>query len=351
MGQRIAEHDLNLAKTLESKEVTESKEEIKRIWMEKVRLEGELVMKLQGVQARSPQEAQSLALIERTKVLDTIYVKYGTKFNYLMNAIEFHGLKDDNDIKTLELSFTMKHEQKQQEQMKSMELGAEDKAIVDEELKGIEQVTPNSSGMIALDTYINLQKIITKLSWKLRSATEPQHVIARRELLKENKEADYKKCVAERQNELRGKVVGFTIHTLRSLGVNEQMWQASAQHYAQNPQTKMKVDLEIQMLMKGFETETTVDLTKELLSRDDTMKYIKVMEEKKMDSIAKLQQLSKQQPLNQMQAQMIMEMEKIQGFDELWLQYGVGEEEIARGFRENNIQTDPEFTEYAQQMQ
>lgn len=53
MGQRIAEHDLNLAKTLESKEVTESKEEIKRIWMEKVHLEGELVMKLQGVQARS----------------------------------------------------------------------------------------------------------------------------------------------------------------------------------------------------------------------------------------------------------------------------------------------------------
>lgn len=51
----------------------------------------------------------------------------------------------------------------------------------------------------------------------------------------------------------------------------------------------MKVDLEIQMLMKGFETETAVDLTKELLSRDDTMKYIKVMEEKKMDSIAKLQ--------------------------------------------------------------
>jgi hypothetical protein len=42
----MQEHDLNLAKVLDSKEVVESKEEIKRIWMEKVRLEGELVLKM-----------------------------------------------------------------------------------------------------------------------------------------------------------------------------------------------------------------------------------------------------------------------------------------------------------------
>ena len=45
--QRIQEHDQNLAKELDAREIVESKEEIKRIWMEKVRLEGELVLKLQ----------------------------------------------------------------------------------------------------------------------------------------------------------------------------------------------------------------------------------------------------------------------------------------------------------------
>jgi hypothetical protein len=57
MAKRMQEHDLNLAKVLDAKEVIESKEEIKRIWMEKVRLEGELVLKMSGVAARSPQEA------------------------------------------------------------------------------------------------------------------------------------------------------------------------------------------------------------------------------------------------------------------------------------------------------
>ncbi len=46
MAKRMQEHDLNLAKFLDAKEVIESKEEIKRIWMEKVRLEGELVLKM-----------------------------------------------------------------------------------------------------------------------------------------------------------------------------------------------------------------------------------------------------------------------------------------------------------------
>jgi hypothetical protein len=40
--RRIAEHDENFAKSLEKKEITESKEEIKRIWMDKLRMEGEL---------------------------------------------------------------------------------------------------------------------------------------------------------------------------------------------------------------------------------------------------------------------------------------------------------------------
>jgi hypothetical protein len=48
MSRRMMEHDLTIAMSLDAKEVTESKEEIKRIWMEKIRMEGELVIKLSG---------------------------------------------------------------------------------------------------------------------------------------------------------------------------------------------------------------------------------------------------------------------------------------------------------------
>ena len=45
-------------------------------------------------------------------------------------------------------------------------------------------------------------------------------------------------------------------------------------------------------------------------------------------------------------AQSIMETEKVRGFDQLWLEHGVSEEEVSRGFREHNLQTDPQFLEF-----
>ena len=45
-----------------------------------------------------------------------------------------------------------------------------------------------------------------------------------------------------------------------------------------------------------------------------------------------------------------METEKVKGFDELWSEFGVGEEDISRGFRDNNIQTDPEFIQFTTDM-
>jgi hypothetical protein len=68
---------------LEKKAITESREEIKRIWIEKTRMEGELQVKLATMAAPNAQIANQQAMIERTKLLDSIYLKYGTKLNYL----------------------------------------------------------------------------------------------------------------------------------------------------------------------------------------------------------------------------------------------------------------------------
>lgn len=123
-------------------------------------------------------------MIERTKVIDTIYIKYGTKLNYLMHALEHHGLKDDEDIKTLELSFTMKAEQQNQQQQKKLELGEEEQKKVEAELADFGPVVPNSSGLLPLETYIKAQMLITKLTFNLRNETESNHANERRELLK-----------------------------------------------------------------------------------------------------------------------------------------------------------------------
>ena len=87
-------------------------------------------------------------------------------------------------------------------------------------------------------------------------------------------------------------------------------------HYNQNPQTKTKLDEAMQVTVKSFESKLIEDLQKPTLSKEDALKYVKIMEERKLDSIVKLQNISRSGAMmDQMQANQIMEIEKIKSFD------------------------------------
>lgn len=76
--------------------------------MQKIKLEGELGMRMTSLKQpqnqQEMQQMQQMILIERTKVLDIIYIKYGVKFQYLNYAYEFYQLDDDQDIRAFEIS-------------------------------------------------------------------------------------------------------------------------------------------------------------------------------------------------------------------------------------------------------
>lgn len=112
--KKIQDHDAQLARKLDTKgaNFTESKAEIKKILMEKIQMEGELTLKLSTMQVPNQQMAQQITMVERTKVLDTVYLKYGMKINYLMACVDRHQLLQDEDVKTLDASFKMKMEQR-----------------------------------------------------------------------------------------------------------------------------------------------------------------------------------------------------------------------------------------------
>lgn len=56
-----------------------SKDLAKRVLLEKIQLEFESERKLASFQPRNQQEAQIIVLIERTKVMDQLYLKHGVK--------------------------------------------------------------------------------------------------------------------------------------------------------------------------------------------------------------------------------------------------------------------------------
>jgi hypothetical protein len=63
--------------------------------MDKIKLEGENNLRLASMSAQNQQQLQQIAMIERTKILDSIYIKHGLKINYIMAAAQHYGLQAD----------------------------------------------------------------------------------------------------------------------------------------------------------------------------------------------------------------------------------------------------------------
>lgn len=114
--KRCEEDDNKLKIDSERKEVKETSDEIRKIWMEKLKMESDLEIRVQKLQLPSQQMVAQMMLIERNKILDEIYIKHGIKFHYLVHAMEHHGLdKDDTEITTYKKSLILEQKRAQQE--------------------------------------------------------------------------------------------------------------------------------------------------------------------------------------------------------------------------------------------
>ena len=63
-------------------------------------MEGELAKKMTKVKGRSSKEMTQLALVERTRILDRIYLRYEIRTPELSQAVKKYDLDNDPDVIT-----------------------------------------------------------------------------------------------------------------------------------------------------------------------------------------------------------------------------------------------------------
>jgi len=57
------------------------------MYMSKIKMDFDCEMKLAGRQVSSKEEAQQMMMIERTQVMDSLYLKYKVKLSDMLRAI------------------------------------------------------------------------------------------------------------------------------------------------------------------------------------------------------------------------------------------------------------------------
>jgi uncharacterized protein with gpF-like domain len=85
-----------------------TKEQIKEMQMDKMKQDFDMTVKMSNIMVPTKQQAASMMMVERTRVMDVIYMKYGVKLSDLMRGMKQYGLEEDEDIKKLQEELKIK---------------------------------------------------------------------------------------------------------------------------------------------------------------------------------------------------------------------------------------------------
>ena len=104
-------------------------------------------------------------MFERTKVMDTIYMKHGVKLHELMAAMVEYDLENDEDFKAVKNSHLAERQQIMEQKKEEMKLPAEDLVFVKEVCDEIGTVdsSPDITGSMAYDEYVKIFTAVIKV--------------------------------------------------------------------------------------------------------------------------------------------------------------------------------------------
>jgi hypothetical protein len=102
---KLQEDEMMVRDTAEpDKTLKFSMDEIKKMHMEKVEMEFQMEDRMSKIMVPNKQIANSMMMIERTKIMDQLYVKYNVRLVDLMRGFKKYNLEEDKEIKTQQLS-------------------------------------------------------------------------------------------------------------------------------------------------------------------------------------------------------------------------------------------------------
>ena len=186
-----------------------------------------------------------MALLEKTKILDKIYLDYGVKYQYLLHALKHHDLENDEEIQTYVKAMGMEAKKAQEDIEKKQELCEKDMKLVTEALDKIAAnggVRPDGAGNIPVEKFIEIQIAVGDVINKIGTDKDPDFRQKRCDLMIEGKMEEYRTMVQEHLREGMNKKQGIMKAFLTKLQIPVQAWQVTAQGVTNNPVLKAKLE-------------------------------------------------------------------------------------------------------------
>jgi len=210
------------------------------------------------------------------------------------------------------------------------------------ELADMGAVNRDASGMVTLQDFLKIFKVVTKHSKKQITKFKTENNDKRRKHLKDGDDEAYRECISQQITQEEAIYQEVATEVLSYLEIDEQEFMMAQNMHAMNPAFQ-KVMMEMQL---GVEDGTS---TKPSVTKEQAKEIFIFVEEEKSKAMENMRGagMAGMNP-NNMESTITMIVEHSKVGDKLFEKYGIEEEEFAKCIQYYNLVQDPDIQKLMQ---
>merc|ERR1712060_842552 len=337
--KEIQEKDSEVRMALESREVTETQEQIIEASKFKFRRDMDMFRKLQSLKfTTSPQAQSEIQAIEMSKTSDALTQEFGFDLSHLARASKHYNLEQNEELRSFRKIVIAQKESEEKAEFERAQPPAEVVAALVEEGKVIGEPQYKQDGTMTFDYFLETSKIVVKYTYNQTKDGLAEHAVKRREAIRNGNEDEFQKLVLATANweQLTNTLIQANLY--QALKVPKAVFEKSAQVYLMEPAKRTIYEEEIQALRDSLRNRTPVDLT-----REQCLDSVRRLEAAKFEAQKKMYEFVRSQRVAPQMINAVIKVEKLKADDHFFNETGIEEEDVEPSLKRLNLEEDEEF--------
>jgi len=335
----VQEKDAEVRMALETKEITQTEEDIIKASKFKFKRDMEMFRKLQSLKfTTSPQAQQEVQAIEMSKTSDALMIEFGFDLAHLSKASRHFKMETNEELKSFRRIVIP---QKESEEKAEFDRAQPPKEVIDAliaEGKLLGEPQYKQDGTMTFDYFLETSKIVAKYTFNQTKDGLAEHAVKRRAAIAAGNEDEFQKLVLATANweQLTNTLIQANLY--QALKVPKQVFEKSAQVYLMEPNKRTIYEEEIESLRQQLRGRETQELT-----REQCLDSIRKLENSKFEAQKKMYEFVRTQRVAPQMINAVIKVEKLKADDLFFNETGIEEEDVEPSVKRLNLEEDEEF--------
>lgn len=311
---------------LETREITEPKEEFIKIWKFKMQKELDMQRKFNKLQGSlNPQDMQNLSNIEMNKIADSILEEFNMDMTHVLDGVKHYNVVNDPQIVSLGKIIKTQIQDDANKAIAKASLSpvAAQEMIQAAVEQDLDKPQIKSDKTMTFDYFLDTGRLIWKYAeLKMRDGMK-EYAVKRRQALKDKDDKEYNTIVMDSSN-WEQQVNGRTAQILYTkFKVSQENYALSLRFYMLDPTKRAMIEEETLKIRESVREHEAKELT-----REETLKATDRLEQLKFEAQKTMYNLVRSKRIAQNMIDGVIRIEKMKADDSFFNEFGFEEFDV-----------------------